>query len=92
MSQPPPVPRTRLTLCPARSWPPQEVLEPLPPEGWWINFPGPSSGMTQVWIPPGSLSFRSRTELPSTVVVGVCAPALELVLALSPGLLLGFPC
>ena len=49
--------------------------------------------MTQVWVPLGSPSFRSRTELPSTVVVGMCAPALELVLkALSPGLLLGFPC
>ena len=67
--------------------------ELLPPEGWWINFLGPAGGMTQVWVPPGCPSFRSRTELPSAVVVGMRAPALELVLeALSPGLLRGFPC
>lgn len=67
--------------------------ELLPPEGWWINFFGPVGGMTQVWVPPGCPSFCSRTELPSAVVVGMHAPALELVLeALSPGLLRGFPC
>lgn len=90
MSQPPPVLRTGLTLCSARSWPPQEVR--YCPRGVVDKLLGPAGGMTQVWVPPGCPSFRSRTELPSTVVVGMRAPALELVLeALSPSLLRGFP-
>ena len=35
--------------------------ELLSPRSWWIHIARPSGGTTQVWVPPGSPSFRSRT-------------------------------